>query len=136
MSQNIFENLFVLEMTNNHRGSLERGLQIIHDHSRIVRFNNVRAAIKLQFRDLDNFVHKDFADRTDIYYVKRVRETQLSKEEYAVLVENIRKNGCIPMATPFDEESVDWCIEFEMPIINVASADCNDWLLLVTILAT
>ena len=26
--------------------------------SKIARFNNVRAAIKLQFRDLENFVHK------------------------------------------------------------------------------
>ena len=29
MNRDIFENLFVLEMTNNHQGSLERGLQII-----------------------------------------------------------------------------------------------------------
>ena len=60
MNRDIFENLFVLEMTNNHQGNLERGLQIVREHSRAVRFNNVRAAIKLQFRDVDNFVHKDF----------------------------------------------------------------------------
>ena len=134
--RDIFEDLFVLEMTNNHQGKLERGIQIIHEHSRVVRFNNVRAAIKLQFRNLDSFVHKDFADRTDIYYIRRIQETQMSRDDYATLVENIRKSGCIPMATPFDEKSVDMCVEYELPIIKVASTDGNDWLLLEKIART
>ena len=129
-SRDVFEDLFVLEMTNNHQGRVERGIEIIREHSRVVRFNNVRAAIKLQFRDVGAFIHKDFVERSDIYYIKRIKETQLSRDEYAILVENIRKSGCIPMATPFDEKSVDLCVEFEMPIIKVASADGNDWLLL------
>jgi N-acetylneuraminate synthase len=134
--RDIFEDLFVLEMTNNHQGKVERGIQIIREHSRIVRFNNVRAAIKLQFRNLDSFVHKDFADRTDIYYIRRIHETQMSKDDYATLIENIRKSGCIPMATPFDEKSVDMCVEYELPIIKVASTDGNDWLLLEKIAKT
>lgn len=136
MHRDIFENLFVLEMTNNHQGSLDRALEIVHQHSRVVRFNNVRAAIKLQFRDVDSFVHKDFRDRSDIRYIKRVLDTKMSKAEYATLVEAIKKSGCIPMATPFDEKSVDWCVEFDMPIIKIASADSNDWLLLERIAAT
>jgi N-acetylneuraminate synthase len=68
-------------MASNHQGKLDRGLEMIREHSRIVRFNNVRAAIKLQFRDVDNFVHKDFRSRTDIRYVKRVLDTRLSKED-------------------------------------------------------
>jgi len=136
LTRDIFENLFVLEMTNNHQGKVERGLQIIHEHSRVVRFNNVRAAIKLQFRDVDSFVHKEFSKRTDIRYIKRTSETKMSKDDYATLVEAIRKSGCIPMATPFDEKSVDLCVEFEMPIIKVASADGSDWLLLEKIAKT
>jgi sialic acid synthase SpsE len=136
MNRDIFENLFVLEMTNNHLGSLERGLKIIHEHSRVVRFNNIRAAVKLQFRDVDNFIHKDFRDRNDIRYIRRTQETKMSKADYAVLVEAIRKSGCMPMATPFDENSVDWCVEFDMPIIKVASADSNDWMLLERIAHT
>ena len=34
------------------------------------------------------------------------------------------------MATPFDEKSVDMCVEFGMPIIKIASADSNDWMLI------
>jgi sialic acid synthase SpsE len=136
MNSDIFEDLFVLEMTNNHLGNLDRGLQIVQQFSKIVRFNNVRAAIKLQFRDIDSFIHKDFVDRQDIRYVRRVTETRLSKDEYAVLVDAIRKSGCIPMATPFDERSVDLCVEFGMPIIKIASADSNDWLLIEKIATT
>jgi N-acetylneuraminate synthase len=123
-------------MASNHQGSLERALQIVHEHSRVVRFNNVRAAIKLQFRDVENFVHKDFRDRADIRYVKRVLDTRMKKEDYAVLVEAIKKSGCMPMSTPFDEKSVDWCVEFNLPIIKIASADSNDWLLIEKIAST
>ena len=87
MNANIFDDLFVLEMASNHQGNLERGLSIVDQYSKIVRFNNVRAAIKLQFRDLENFVHKDFINREDIRYVKRVNDTKLSKAEFAKLVE-------------------------------------------------
>lgn len=127
---NIFDDLFVLEMTNNHLGSVDRGLEIIRQFSRIVRFNNVRAAIKLQLRDVDNFIHKDFRGRTDIRYIRRTIETKLTDEQYAILVDAIRKGGCIPMATPFDEHSVDLCNEMNLPIVKVASADSNDWILL------
>jgi len=136
MNRNIFENLFVLEMASNHQGKLARALQIVHEHSRMVRFNNVRAAIKLQFRDVDNFVHKDFRGRDDVRYIKRVLDTKMTKEDYVVLVEAIKKSGCMPMATPFDEKSVDWCVEFNLPIIKIASADSNDWLLLEKIAST
>src|SRR6185369_14833332 len=98
--RDFFEELFVLEMANNHWGKLERGLKIISDFSKIVRFNNVRATIKLQFRDVENFVHKDFRDRTDIRYVKKTLDTRLSKELLATLVDAVRQAGCIPCATP------------------------------------
>lgn len=136
MKKEIFEDLFVLEMASNHQGSVERGLRIIDQYAKIVRFNNVRAAIKLQFRDLENFVHKDFSSRTDIRYIKRVVETKLTKSEFATLVGAIRGAGCIPMSTPFDEKSVELCVEFNMPIIKVASADNNDWTLLERIAKT
>lgn len=135
-SSEIFQDLFVLEVASNHQGDLKRGLSIVEQYAKIVRFNNVRAAIKLQFRDLDNFVHKDFVDRKDIRYVDRVSSTKLSKDEFGKMVEAIRGGGCIPMATPFDEKSVDWCVEFDLPIIKVASADNNDWLLLEKIAKT
>ena len=98
IDRDIFEELFVLELANNHWGKLQRGLKIISEFSKIVRFNNVRAAIKVQFRDVDSFIHRDFRDRTDIRYVKKTLETRLADEDFATLIKAIRDSGCIPMA--------------------------------------
>jgi sialic acid synthase SpsE len=136
MNHIIFEDLFVLEMANNHYGSLERALQIVREYSRIVRFNNVRAAIKFQLRDVDNFIHKDFRGRTDIRYIKKTLDTQMSRADFLALTEAIKKAGCIPMATPFDERSVDFCVELALPIIKLASSDVNDWELIEKIAKT
>ncbi len=132
----LFENLFVLELANNHWGKLERGLKIIRDHASIVRFNNIKAAIKLQFRDVDDFIHPDFKGNTDNRYIKKTEDTKLTKADFSRMVEEIRYLSCIPMATPFDESSVDLCVEFDMPIIKIASSDMNDWVLIEKIAST
>jgi N-acetylneuraminate synthase len=130
VNRDIFEDLFVLEVANNHWGSVERGLKIITDFSRVVRFNNVRAAMKLQFRDVDRFIHRDFRDRTDIRYIKKTLDTQMSAEDYGTLVEATRKAGCVTMASPFDEASVELCQELGVQILKIASSDLNDWMLI------
>lgn len=40
------------------------------------------------------------------------------------------------MATPFDERSVDLCVELGVPIIKIASSDLNDWHLIEKIATT
>jgi len=136
MRSNIFEDLFVLEMANNHWGQLDRGLRIITEFSKVVRFNNIRAAIKLQFRNVERFIHKDFRGRTDIRYIKKTIDTQMPREHFAKLVEAIRNTSCIPMATPFDEKSVDLCVDLGLPLIKLASSDVNDWPLIERIART
>ena len=126
----IFDELFVLELANNHLGSVERGLKIIAAYAQVVRFNNVRAAIKIQIRDVDNFIHKDFRVRSDIRYIKKTLSTQMSVDDYAKLINAIRQASCISMATPFDERSVDLCCELGIQILKIASSDLNDWMLI------
>lgn len=135
-NSDIFDELFVLELANNHWGNVERGIKIIEDFAKIVRFNNVRAAIKLQFRDVDNFIHKDFRNRNDIRYIKKTIDTKMSREDYARLVEAVRKNGCLTMSTPFDEASVDLCMDLGVQFIKIASSDINDWPLIEKIART
>jgi len=135
-SNDIFDELFVLELANNHLGSIERGLKIIANYAQVVRFNNVRAAIKLQLRDVDSFIHKDFRHRGDIRYIKKTIDTRLSVEDFSTLVRAIREASCIPMATPFDEASVDFCCDLGISILKIASSDCNDWVLIERIAKT
>jgi len=131
-----FEDLFVLELANNHWGRLERGKDIVYQFGRVVRYNNVRAAIKLQFRDVESFIHPDFRERQDIRYIKKTRDTQMCRDDFAVLCEEIRLNGCLRMATPFDEASVDLCQDLDIEIIKLASSDLNDWILIEKIAKT
>ena len=143
---NIFKNLFVLELATNHWGSLERGKKIVRQFAKVVKENNVKAAIKLQFRDVDNFIHPSFLKEGSgeelgslpkrSRYIQKTSKTKLTLPEFRELIEYIKKHDCIPMSTPFDEKSVDWCVELGLSIIKVASSDINDWILLNKIAST
>jgi N-acetylneuraminate synthase len=126
----IFDDLFVLELANNHWGKVDRGLKIIRDFGEVVKRQQVRAAMKLQFRDVGSFIHKQHRDREDVRYIKKVGATELSWDELGVLVQAIRDEGMIAMATPFDEVSVDKCLEFDLQFIKIASSDIRDRVLL------
>ncbi len=126
----IFENLFVLELANNHWGNLKRGLKIVRDFATVARVNSTRVAIKLQFRDIDSFIHPSFKGFTESRYIKKTEATKLSIDEFKIIIDEIVNCGCIPMATPFDEASVLLCSTFDLPIIKVASSDISTWPLL------
>jgi N-acetylneuraminate synthase len=136
MKADIFEDLFVLEMANNHLGKVERGLAIVDKFSKIIRFNNVRAAIKIQLRDVNTLIHADFRQRTDIRYIKKTIQTAMPVDDYTTLITAIRKSGAIPCATPFDESSVDLCVTLGVQLIKLASSDLNDWFLIEKIAKT
>jgi sialic acid synthase SpsE len=135
IDKDIFEDLFVLEMANNHLGSVERGLKIIGEFAQVVRFNNIRATIKLQLRDVEKFVHRDFLESKERYIQKTI-STRMSDDGYAALVKAIRQAGCMPTATPFDERSVDLCCELGIQMLKIASSDLNDWILIERIAKT
>jgi sialic acid synthase SpsE len=146
MNNKIFEDLFVLELANNHWGNLDRGKEIVRQFAKVVKENKIKASIKLQFRDVDNFIHKDFKKDGDgenllnlpkrSRYIQKTSKTKLSYDEFKELIDYIKQHDCIPMATPFDEQSVDWCVKMDLPLIKIASSDINDWLLLKKIAKT
>lgn len=126
----IFDNLFVLEAANNHWGDVTRGKKIIQDFAIIVRYNNIKAAIKFQFRDVDNFIHDEFKGNQNLRYIKKTEATKMSHAQYEELAKAVVRAGCIPMATPFDEASVDLCVKLNFPLFKIASSDVNDWSLI------
>jgi len=136
----IFSDLFVLELASNHWGCLKRGKKIVREFAKIVKKHHIKAAIKLQFRDLDSFIHHDHRadgvgeDLTSLpknkRYIQKISRTALNKKDFKELIGYIKKFNCIPMATPFDEKSVDLCVELGLPVIKIASSDVNDWILL------
>lgn len=132
---NLFDELFTLELANNHWGSLERGLNIIRQYGEVVRANGVKAAIKLQYRDVDNFIHKDFL-QAESRYIQKTLSTKMSVEDYATMVRAIKTEGCLAMCTPFDEVSVGWCVDTGIDIMKVASSDVTNYFLMEAIAAT
>jgi len=136
MDGSVFENLFVLELANNHWGNLSRGLRIVEEFARVVERNQVHAAIKLQFRDVDSFVHDDHRARKDIRYINKISATRLPWDSLRRLVDAVRDAGMVTMCTPFDEYSVDKCVEFGVEILKLASSDIRDWHLIERIAAT
>lgn len=121
--------LYIFEMANNHQGSVKHAKLIVDKFSELAKNNNVNAAIKLQFRQLDTFIHTAFKD-SDLKFVKRFNETKLSKEEFKQIVDYIKKSGLSVASTPFDNESIPWFDDFNIPIVKVASCSIDDWPLL------
>ena len=132
----LFDNLFIFEMANSHQGSVEHGIDIIRAMGRIARKYNIRAAVKLQYRELDSFIHPDYKGRTDIKHIPRFESTRLMPEQFNRLVEAIREEGLIPMSTPFDEVSVDLCMDQGLEIIKIASCSSMDWPLMAKAAST
>jgi sialic acid synthase SpsE/mannose-6-phosphate isomerase-like protein (cupin superfamily) len=133
--QALFENLHIFEMANNHQGSVAHGLRIIDAAARLAGHHSVPAAVKLQFRELQSFIHPDAKGRGDIKHIPRFESTRLSEGDFLRLVNATRENGLVTVATPFDEPSVALCEALNVDIIKVASCSAMDWPLLETIAA-
>lgn len=131
----MFEDLFVLELANNHLGDFERAKTLINSCYQAVNVCEypIKAAIKFQLRDTKTFVHKDFRQRDDIRYVRKVLDTFLEDEQYKKLYDYAKSLGFLTAATPFDETGVKMSSDFNVDIIKVASSDIKDISLLKSI---
>jgi sialic acid synthase SpsE/quercetin dioxygenase-like cupin family protein len=128
-----FNELFTFEMANNHQGLLDHGLKIVDAMAEITSEFKLKAAVKLQFRELDTFIHPHFKDRQDVKHIPRFMSTRLNKGELHTLVKRVKQQGMYSMATPFDEASVDLIEQFDIDIVKVASCSAMDWPLLEAI---
>ena len=120
---------WIFEMANNHQGSVEHAKKIVKEFAQIAHDLNIQAGIKLQFRQLDTFIHKDFQE-SDLKYVKRFNSTRLSKDQFREIVDAIRAEELDVIATPFDNESLQWIFDLDVDIIKIASCSIDDWPLL------
>jgi N-acetylneuraminate synthase len=125
-----FRDLFVLDVANNHQGSVEHGKKIIQSMSEVCNKHGVRAALKFQFRQLDTFIHPDHWEGSDFKYIQRFQSTRLERGDFEVLRDEIWSRGQLAACTPFDEESVGLIDEMGFDILKVGSCSAKDWPLL------
>ena len=129
--------LFVLEMANNHMGDLDHGIQVIREFGAVCRgYPEFSFAFKLQYRDLDTFIHPSMQGRDDIKYIKRFSETRLTRAQFDTLVAEMRAQGFLVMATPFDEPSVGQIEDQKLDFLKIPSCSFNDWPLLERVVQT
>lgn len=131
----IFKDLIIFEMANSHQGSVEHGINIIKEMSKIAHKYNVKAAVKLQYRNLDTFIHPDFKGSKEYKHIDRFEGTRLTYDQFCELVDAVRQEGMVTMSTPFDEDGVEWCLNQGLDIIKVASCSSMDWPLLEKVAA-
>jgi sialic acid synthase SpsE/mannose-6-phosphate isomerase-like protein (cupin superfamily) len=125
-----FDDLFIFEMANNHQGDVQHGIRIVQEMGKIAQENGIKAAVKLQFRELETFIHPAHRERSDNKHIPRFVSTRLSAKDFGFIVDEIRKAGMLTMCTPFDEPSVDRIVEMGIEILKIGSCSANDWPLL------
>ena len=121
---------FILEMANNHMGNVEHGLRIIREFGEVTKDFDFDFAFKLQYRDLDTFIHPDYRTRNELKLVKRFSETRLKEEEFLALKDEMTRQGFKTVCTPFDERSVDLVVKHGFDYLKIASCSFSDWPLL------
>ena len=119
-------NLFVLDLANNHQGDLKHGINIIEKLSEIVKKEKVKAAIKFQFRQLESFIHPNFKNNKTTRRIDRFESTELTIEDYKKMISKIKSYNILTMCTPFDEESLDVIKNLDIDILKIASCSATD----------
>ena len=122
--------LYIFEMANNHQGSVDHAKKIIDDFADLARRKGIKAGIKLQFRNLDTFIHPKYKERDDLKYIKRFNDTRLSKEEFGEIVNYINNKELLSISTPFDNESLPLFDNLGVDVLKIASCSVDDWPLL------
>ena len=90
------KNLIVLEIANNHMGDVKHGIDLINTFSKICKkYKHLNFAFKLQYRDLETFIHKSVKNDFNNHYVKRFSETRLLEKDFNLLIKTIGSSGIL-----------------------------------------
>ena len=119
--------LVILEMANNHMGSISHAKKIIKKFSYVTKkfSNKIDFALKFQYRDRETFIHESYK-HSDDKYVKRFQSTFFSDSEWNKLIKFSKKYFKLA-CTPFDETSADKVFKQNFDYVKIASCSVTDW---------
>ena len=119
--------LVVAEIGNNHNGDLDLAFRLIDEC--------VAAGadcIKFQMRDLST-LYTNAGDADDYqedlgsqYTLDLLSRYQLSSGDMAKALDRVKEAGAIPLATPWDLNSLGFLVDYGVPAVKVASADLTN----------
>ena len=123
--RDVFKDLFILDMANNHQGDFKHAKNIINNFDKVIKEEKINGVIKLQFRNLETYIHKKFLNSQD-KYVKRFSSTKLENSDYKKLISIMKRKKLKTISTPFDEDSIKLIERLEIDFIKIASVSAND----------
>jgi sialic acid synthase SpsE/mannose-6-phosphate isomerase-like protein (cupin superfamily) len=120
--------LVILEFANNHMGDDELYREMVDDYAAVARdYPYFKFAIKLQYRDLDTFIHPDYKGG-DHSGVQRFESTKVTVDEWSSRIDYAISKGFLVGCTPFDEVSVDEVLnDKRLAFLKIGSCSFNDW---------
>lgn len=136
-----FEPFIIAEMSGNHNGSLQRALEIVEAAARAGAHG-----LKLQTYTPDTMTldisEREFfiADANSLWkgnsLYKLYGEASTPWEWHQPLFDRARELGMIPFSTPFDDSSVDFLEDLDVPCYKIASFENTDLPLIRRVAAT
>ena len=129
--QNLFNNLVIFEVANNHMGNMTHATDIINEYSKFIeKYKQFKFCIKFQMRDLDTLIHKNHQINSTNKSIQRFQSTKLTLDNFKTLKNYSKEKGFITACTAFDEISFKNVVDIDFDIIKVASCSNDDWPLL------
>jgi len=119
----------IFEMANNHMGDRDHGLRLVEAFARVAEpyRDRFEFGFKLQYRDLDTFIHPACRDWEEPRHIRRFLQTRLEEPDFLALVARFRECGFTTVCTPFDEPSVDRVERHGFQWLKIASCSLGDW---------
>ena len=121
----------IAEIGINHNGSLTTALELInYAHEAGVD------AVKFQKRNINNIYNKKILDDPNSgewnieYLIKELKELEFGKSEYDIIYNKCKELKLDLIITPFDIESVDFVLQYNVVAFKNASCNMNNYKLL------
>ena len=121
----------IAEIGINHNGSLNTALELInYAHEAGVD------AVKFQKRNINNIYNKKIIDDPNArewnveYLIKELKELEFGKSEYDIIYNKCKELNLDLIITPFDIESVDFVLQYNVAAFKNASCNMNNYKLL------
>jgi pseudaminic acid synthase len=131
----------IAEMSGNHNQSLDRALEIVDAAAEAGAHG-----LKIQTYTADTMTIKHdkglfyIDDPNSLWHGRTLydlyEEAHTPWDWHKPIFERARSKGMIPFSTPFDDSSVDFLEELDVPVYKVASFENKDWPLLKKIAST
>lgn len=128
---------FIAEAGINHNGSLQIAKRLVDE-----AVDADVDAVKFQKRKLKETYTEDIVDDPAIaemgveYTVSNLKDVLLTDSEYRELADYCRENGIQFLCSPWDNTSVDFLEEIDVPIYKIGSPDMTNFVLLERLIET